>query len=273
MNRGLPVAVVCRSVRARIVRCALQRLQHAVGLAFAVGAAHAEEPDARALALAGCGVLHQLNESPGALVDSGFILQCGSRTSFAGSSLSTRSVVVRSGHSRYAWEVGVAHEASDVHARQRLATAVQLGGAVWRVGVGVEAAKVELPPYPAWHDLQLRTGVGARLGASRRVAAVAWQALRARAIPECAVGMAWQLLNALEAVVQIERTPGLPLRTRMGGRWGNGPRWAVLGGFDVTTLGTSAGLVAGAGPWRFTYGTQSHPDLGWSHAWSLEFRR
>jgi len=231
-----------------------------------------EGADARSLALGGISMLHRLELSPGALVAPGWAAQAGSTWEFLGSSLVEQRASFRSGGAHRAWALACVQERSDVHRDTRASLALQAGSRAWRAGLALGVREHRFARYDAWHDAEARLGLGARWGGRLRLACMGGSDLSALA-PSVAVAAACALQAGLQVQVQLERHPGLPVQTRAALLWGDESSFAVLCGYDVATEAASGGLVAGVGPWRLHYGTVAHPELGWSHAWTLECAR
>ena len=250
----------------------LLRMLAASGFSLPSALAAWDGADARSLALGGSAMLHRLELSPGALVAPGWVVQVGSTWEFLGSSLVEHRASFGAAGAHHAWALACLQERSEVHHDTEASLALQVGSRTWRAGVAFGVRERRFARYDAWHDAEVRLGLGARWGGRMRLACMGGSHLSAVA-PSVAVAAAFAVQTGLQVQVQLEREPGLPVQTRTALLWGDESRFALLCGYDVATEAASGGLIAGVGPWRLHYGTVAHPELGWSHGWTLECAR
>ena len=262
-------------------RVALRECLHCIALAgamgllgpFSCGASGWDGVDARVLGQGGVWAVDVVERSPGAPVAPGISLGLGSAQPFAGSGL--MSTAVRAQCVRPAWGMGFALSQlrSDVHRQADLALGLQLRRRHWAWGAALGLGALEFARHEALRELSLSGGLGVRTRV--RVAAVVESVLEPRSAgvnPRLVLAASAGAGRGLELAVQCEREPRFPLRVRAGATW-RGKPLDLRAGYDTTTRTASAGLAVALGPCTFAWGASSHPDLGWSHAWMLEFRR
>ena len=234
---------------------------------------HADVEDAQSLAQGGIPALDRLHRVPGSVLPPHRAVQCGSVWPFAGSGLVTHVAALQSIGQSWGFALAVAHTSSDIHAETDATLALQSGRTIWRAGAAATLRSTHFARHPAWHELHVQVGFGARLHTRVRLACTSAGVLQPRVLPRVGLTLGVELEERLEATLQLEREPALPTRMRAGLAWGVGGALGFLCGHDLVTGGSSAGLVAGPASWKVTYATAAHPELGWSHAWMLEYRR
>lgn len=236
-------------------------------------AASWQELDARTLARGGVSALERLDHSPAAPVPDGLTLQGGGVWHFLGSGLEARSLRLHQSRGGAAWSLGIDWMQSDIHREQDVVAALQLrrGGA--RVGIAVGLREARFAGYGVWRRGLMRFGVGAQPHARVQLALAVDRQPEQSGRPRFAAAAGAALDGGLDVAVQLEREPALSARLRASLGWTPAPALGILCGYDTTTSSFAAGVALGVGPWRLIFGTSSHPELGWSQAWMLEWGR
>ena len=234
---------------------------------------HADAEDAQSLGQASIPALDRLHRVPGSVLPPHRAVQCGSVWPFAGSGLVTHVAALQSIGRSWGFALAVAHTSSDIHAETDATLALQSGRTTWRAGAAATLRSTHFARHPSWQALHLQLGFGARLHRRGRLACTSAGVLQRDVLPRIGLTLGVELDKRLETTLQLEREPNLPTRMRAGLAWGVGGALGFLCGHDLATGGSSAGLVAGPASWKVTYTTAAHPELGWSHAWMLEYRR
>ncbi|HZL85661.1 MAG TPA: hypothetical protein VFD07_09820 [Candidatus Krumholzibacteria bacterium] len=214
-----------------------------------------------------------MHRVPGSVLPPHHAVQCGSVWPFAGSGLVTHVAALQSVGQSWGFALAVAQTQSDIHAETDATLVLQSGRTTWRAGAAATLRRTHFARHPTWAELHLQLGFGARLHTRVRLACTSAGILQRDVLPRVGLTLGVKLEERLEATLLLEREPSLPTRMCAGLAWGVGGGLGFLCGHDLLTGGSSAGLVAGPPSWKVTYATASHPELGWSHAWMLEYRR
>jgi hypothetical protein len=208
-----------------------------------------------------------LDRHPAGTARPGFTAAASHIERYVGSSV--RADVVRLHVARHVWACGAAwtEARSSVHRDTSLAIAAQIRRGTWRAGIAADLRTLRFERYTQSRSLQVRTGVAITLlGGSE-----AWLQVDAGEPLEVIAGLLWRWGAALRLAVAQERVPGLEPRTRAGVHWGRALQLAA--GYDALAGATSGGVAYDAPRWSWGYGMEAHPQLGWSHAWTLAVRR
>lgn len=232
-----------------------------------------QEIDARTLAWGGIAVLDRLDRSPGTDLPTGITLQAGGVWHFLGSGLVAHGLRLRRVGERLAWGLSTDWLRSDIHREQDSIAALQLGVRRGRLGIALGYRELRFSGYAAWRRPIVRFGVGARPQERIRVVFVVERPEVSQEGPRCTVGVGAHLEARLDVALQLEREPTLPVRLRVGLCWLAMGRIGTLCGYDAVTSSFTAGIMLHGRSCGLTYGTASHPDLGWSHGWMLEWQR
>jgi len=192
---------------------------------------------------------------------------------FLGSGLVAHSLRLRRVGQRLTWGLSTDWLQSDIHREQDAIAALQLGARRARLGMALGYRELRFSGYGVWRRALVRVGVGARPQERVRIVFVAEPTELSQGGPRCTVGIGADLESGLVVALQLEREPTLPVRFRVGLRWSATGRVGALCGYDAVTSSFTAGIVLHGRSCELTYGTASHPELGWSHGWMLEWQR
>ena len=208
-----------------------------------------------------------LDRTPAGAARPGFTAAASHLERYVGSSV--RADVVRLQVARPEWACGGAwtEARSSVHRETSLAVAAQIRRSAWRAGIAAGLRTLRFERYMQSRSLHARAGVAiVVLGGSE-----AWLQVDTSEPLQVIAGLVWRWSAALRIAVAQERVPGLEPRTRAGVQWGRGVQLAA--GYDALVGATSGGVAYDAPRWSWGYGMEAHPQLGWSHAWTLAVRR
>jgi len=231
------------------------------------------ETDARTLARGGISALDRLDHSPGAPVPRGFVAQAGGVWHFLGSGLVAQGLHVGRTGGRLAWSFGIDWLRSDLHREQEIASAVQLRRHRLRLGITLGWREWQFARHAPWRRPLRRLGIGARPQARVQVVGMGEpvgggaQALRFTACAEIA------LEKGIDAAFQVEREPALPIRLRASLGWRPAEPLEFRCGYDAATSSLALGVIVRSDTWSGVCAAATHPELGWSRAWLLEWRR
>lgn len=232
--------------------------------AVLVPAASAEWLDAASLASAGIPVGGWLDTSPASAAPVGLRLGASHAERFVGSSVRADAVRMQWGTSGWATAVSWGELRSDVHRESVFCFAAQHRRDAWRAGASAVFSLWRFDPStPVWAARQ-HLGVALEMGEMLETVLQLDMPLRVVTAVRLHLGDAAQL------VAQQERAPGFEPRSRLALRLGRLLRFVA--GYDALVQAPSVGFVLEQGVWQYSYGTESHPQLGWSHAWSLVIR-
>ena len=253
-------------MRRRVLRTA-----RVLALAFtAASAAFADEvADAPALGLGGISALDRVDRSPGAPAPPGYRIQLGGGAPFAGSGLVEVGGALQLVRTRWGAAASLTQLASDVHRQTELDLGVQLRRHGWSCGAAVGLRELAFSRYPPFWSARMRAGLGVQ--APVRVTLGVEHApgdAPIRIVGAAAASAA----PGLDLVVQVEREPGRPAGLRAGASW-NLTVFEFRTGYEFATRSPAGGIAVGVGGWRLVWAARTHPDLGWSQAWTLVFHR
>jgi hypothetical protein len=225
------------------------------------------DQDGVALAMAGVTAGEWLDRMPATDVRLGFTAAASHVERYLGSSVRADVVRLQAAGSMWACGGAWAEARSSVHRESSVSLALQRRHPGWRAGAGANLRTLRFDRYTASRSAraQAAIAVGILEGTEVWVHAEAGPTVTVRA----GVQSVWS--RTLRVVVQQARTPGLEPHTCAGVLWGRALQFAA--GFDVLAGAPSGGIGFDAGRWSWSYGTQAHPQLGWSHAWTLVVRR
>jgi hypothetical protein len=91
--------------------------------------------------------------------------------------------------------------------------------------------------------------------------------------PRCVVAVGVALESGLEGAVQVEREPALAPRVRASIGWRPLTTLRFACGYDAVTSAFSTAIGLHAGPWNLVFAVATHPELGSSRAWWMEWQR
>jgi len=159
---------------------------------------------------------------------------------------------------------------SPVHSMLQAALALQLRSRTWRLGGTAGLQHWSFSNGINRQRWQLQLAAGLPLGALADVTLHVHPPLNIDEQPQLALQVNTSYFAPLHFLVRENRTAGFPAHRRYGVAWNSGDLWLRLG-YDQQTQASSVGLALGAGKWGWEATAQSHPDLGWSRSWWLEF--
>jgi len=240
-----------------------------LGLTLAVASrAAALEIDARTVGSGGTWTFGRLVASPGTPDSSagGFAIGLDLATLYLGTDLTAAGLHLQcdARHVRIAFGYGQVR--APVGAETTGAVALQVHSGGLHGGVALQARGVRFDSASNPWELASRCGLGWR-SARWRAAGVFATEGAAWATARLAAGVECRLTPRLVVRVQVEQFPGVATGPRVGLEW-QGAGCCLRAGWDDASAACTLGFGWRAAGQRFEWGARSHPDLGWSHAWT-----
>jgi len=221
---------------------------------------------ARVAARAGVDVF-ELHASPGAAADVGWRLQLGHARTFVGSGLVAQALRLQRVGEHVGLGLAWEQRTSPVHRDDAGVVVLQRRASIWQLGCGARLRRVLFDGYAPRLTSEFHLGAGFRA----RQQAIVVRARRDTSV-RVDLGLRLSLHRDVRLEVQQIREPGFLTRTRGALTLGAAPL-AFHVGYDVATRVAAAGVAAGGRRHRLIYAARTHPELGWSHTWMLEWAR
>jgi len=239
-----------------------------LGLALASAApAWGIDIDARTLGCGGIWTLGRLESSPGCPDSSRsrFGLGLDLASLYVGVDLGAATLHLQRRIAALAIAVAVSQVRAPLGSETTAAAALQLRAGALHVGVGAaaRALHVEATGTDPWLVVP-RFGLGLQ---RTRLRAAAVLVLETPATARFAAGFEYILTPQLVVLAQVERQPAVASGSRLGFEW-RAARACVRAGYDDATAACTLGLGCRWGGQSIAWGARSHPELGWSHAWT-----
>ena len=235
------------------------------------GAAAEGAPDAVALAQGGVWIFEQLDLAPGAPVEHGGVALAVWRAD-PEAGIQTAAVRIVQVRARQAGAVVLEQLQSPVLRETRY-------GAAWqcrvprvpaRAGAALQAARREFDRYGAWWRFEARAGAS---WCTRHAAAgvVLHVPAEAGAVPQLHAGVQWRTAGHAVFALQADPDPVRPGAWHAAWSW-DASGYRALAGYDAAAQAVGVGLDVAHGSVHVVWGARLHPELGWSHAWSLAWQ-
>ncbi len=251
--------------RRRAARCLASLALSGTAACGLARAAAAQAADARVTARAGIDVF-SAHASAAAPSTSGGSLQLGTAHVFSGSGLVDAFVRARRTWDRAGIALGWEQRTSPVHRAHALGVVVQARTRRGHLGVGVQMRRREFVRYAAHVRMQPHFG----LSLKRHDAVLVLRAQPTDDALHIDLGARIEIHRHATIDVQHERVPGLAARSRAALTL-HADGLVAHAAYDVATGSVASGLEVGSRSVHVVYGARTHPELGWSHAWMLEF--
>ncbi len=227
-------------------------------------------PNATAWAQGGIDALDRLERSPGARVALGASVGIDSWQIDPVAGIDAVALRVTRRTARFAMAASVDRIQSPVHHDRGITLGAQLHTHTVTAGLALEARRLEFTNGDHAGDTRARAGFGMQSGSFAAVAVLEAPANQ-RVAPQVRIATEWRAAGAVRIQTQLDREPGSPSRWRLAAAWRTDPiTW--FGGYDNAIDAATLGLACGLGRCRIVWGARAHPDLGWSHLWTCEWR-
>jgi hypothetical protein len=233
---------------------------------MAAVSARAHEIDAATVGRAGIWALGRLEASPGNPLAAGNALALDLCTPYVGTDLSAARLHLQRQVQRATLALEVAEWRTPVGTASGCGVAMRLGLGAFACGAAVHADGLQLEGLPLCVQWAPRAGIGWRHGAWSGAAVLSGNDARFGAASIDAA-LQCQLLPQCAAVVQNGHGAAPGDAWRLACEW-RGNAWIWRAGFDLGATACSLGFAWSGSGQSFTWGAQTHPELGWSHAWT-----
>jgi hypothetical protein len=241
----------------------------ALGLTLGLaGRAAGLEIDARSLGSGGTWVFSRLVASPGSpdSTAAGFAIGLDLATLYLGTDLTAAAVHLQRDAGRVRLAVACTQVRAPLGAETTAAAALQLHFGSLHGGVALAARSLRFDSISNRWEFAPRFGLGWGAGRLRAAGVLAtegtgWVQARLAGGVEC------RLTPHLVLRLQLEQFPGVVTGPRVGVEWQRAG-CCLRAGWDDASAACTVGFGWRFAGQRFEWGARSHPELGWSHAWT-----